>query len=157
MSVAAASAALAGCTGTGADDGGGTGDEADAAAVIVRNAPENPGPYEEGVAPLTNHESEELALESVQFQRAGQKGLVVAGDLVNASDRAFESVSVEVTLYDSNENQDDILDSASKESEHGDLEAGATWQWAATFEEEPEFEIDHYGVAATADYASESE
>ncbi|NIB98579.1 FxLYD domain-containing protein [Halobacterium sp. R2-5] len=156
MSVAAASAALAGCTGPGSDESAGAADEADAAAVIVRNAPENPGPYEEGVAPLTNHESEELALENVQFQRAGQKGLVVAGDLTNASDRAFESASVEVTLYDANENQDSILDSASKESTHGELAAGATWQWAATFEEVPEFEIDHYSVAATANYASEN-
>lgn len=156
-SVAAASAVLAGCTGTGSDEGTGTAAEADVSATVVRNAPENSGPYEDAVGTVTNQEADELDFENLQFQRAGQQGLVVAGDLTNTADRAFESVAVEVTLYDANEAEDDILDSASQQTDHGELAAGDTWQWAATFEEEPEFEIDHYAVEATADYASESE
>lgn len=154
--LAAASASLAGCTGTGDDaDGGASG--ADVSASLVRNAPENPAPAEDAVGSVTHQESDVLLLEGLVFQRAGEKGLVVAGDATNDGDRAFEELSVEVTLYDQNESEDDVLDSTSVRTDHGRLAAGDTWQWAATFDEEPAFEIDRYAVEATADHVDQTE
>ena len=162
--VAVASAWIAGCTGT--DDGGGsgggggggggggeTGSDADVSATVVRNAPDNPAPAADAVGPVTHQESDVLLLTNLIFQRAGEKGLVVAGDATNGGEQAFEDVTVEVTLYDENEAEDGILDSTSVQTDRGQLAAGDTWQWAATFDEEPAFEIDHYAVQATADYA----
>lgn len=152
--IVATSAGLAGCTGTG---GGADGDGgADVSAAVVRNAPENPAPAADAVGPVTNQESDVLLLENLVFQRAGQKGVVVAGDATNDGDRAFEELSVEVTLFDQNDSDDDVLDSATERTEHGRLDAGQTWQWAATFEDDPAFEIDRYAVESTADFVEES-
>lgn len=156
--VAVASAGLAGCTGTG-DDGGGGGDGsgADVSAAVVRNAPENPAPAADAVGPVTHQESDVLLLADLVFQRAGQKGVVVAGDATNDGGQAFEELSVEVTLYDQNESEDGILDSLTARTEHERLDPGDTWQWAATFDEDPAFEIDRYAVEATADYVDDTE
>lgn len=160
--LAAASAGLAGCTGTGDGGGGGggggdAGSGADVSAAVVRNAPDNPAPAADAVGPVTHQESDVLLLANLIFQRAGEKGLVVAGDATNDGDRPFEELSVEVTLYDQNDTGDDILDSVTERTEHDRLDAGGTWQWAATFENEPAFEIDRYSVEATADYVDETE
>lgn len=164
--LAATSAVIAGCTGDGAGDGGGAGgggaaddggSGADVSASVVRSAPENPAPAADAVGPVTHEESEVLLLEGLVFQRAGEKGLVVAGDATNDGDRPFEELSVEVTLYDQNDAGDDILDSVTERTEHDRLAAGDTWQWAATFGEEPAFEIEVYSVEATADYADQTD
>jgi|AntRauTorcE11898_2_1112593.scaffolds.fasta_scaffold05233_4 hypothetical protein len=157
VGIGAATAGLAGCSAPddsadGATDGASGGD-ADVSVVVVRNAPENPGPYEEPVGTVSPQESDQLALNEFTFQRAGEKGLVVAGDAANIGDRPLENVVVEVTLNDKNETEDELLDSASKQTSRERLETGEEWQWAATFREEPEFEIDYYVVEATADYA----
>ncbi|WP_276255481.1 FxLYD domain-containing protein [Halomontanus rarus] len=147
ISAVIASCGLAGCTvfENGEND-------ADVSATVVRNAPENPGPYEDAVGPVTPQESDALSLDEFTFQRAGQKGVVVAGDAANTGDQPFGSVNIEVTLFDENESEDSIFDSASEQAEHGRLEAGETWQWAATFDDEPEFQIDYYSVEASANY-----
>jgi hypothetical protein len=117
VGIGTATASLAGCT---ASDG----DEADVSVTLVRNAPENPGPYEDPVGTVTPQESEELILEGFTFQRAGQKGLVVAGDATNTGDRQFQNVAVEVTLHDRHETEDELLDSASEQTSHENLDAG---------------------------------
>lgn len=155
--IASAGIGLAGCSGAPeADDTTDTTDEAESNApevsvVVVRNASENPEPYEDPSGTVVPQESDAIALDGVIFQRAGDRGIVVAGDVNNTGDRPFESVTIEVTLYDENPTEDGILDSASKETTHGSLGTGRTWQWATTFDE-PEFEIDYYSVEATADY-----
>ncbi|MFW6265876.1 MAG: FxLYD domain-containing protein [Halanaeroarchaeum sp.] len=148
----AAGAGLSGCGGPGSDEDDTDDGEADVRVSVVRNAPENPGPYEDPGGTVTPQESDALALDGVIFQRAGEKGLIVAGDATNTSDRPFASLSVEVTLYDENETGDELLDSVSTQTEHGSLDAGETWQWAATFDDQPEFEIDYYSVVATGSY-----
>jgi|AntRauMinimDraft_4_1070384.scaffolds.fasta_scaffold00788_4 hypothetical protein len=152
--LAAASVGVAGCTGDGGGDGA---SGADVSASVVRNAPENPAPAADAVGPVTHQESDVLLLENLLFQRAGEKGLVVAGDATNDGDRPFEELAVEVTLYDQNDAGDDILDSVTERAEHDRLDAGDTWQWAATFDDEPAFEIDRYSVESTADYVDETE
>lgn len=127
------------------------GDDADVSVTLVRNAPENPGPYEDPNGTITPQESEELLFDGFTFQRAGQKGLVVAGDATNAGDRPLQNVVVEVTLHDSNETEDELLDSASEQTGHERLDTNETWQWAVTFGEQ-EFQIDYYVVKATASY-----
>ncbi|WP_256301854.1 FxLYD domain-containing protein [Haloarchaeobius salinus] len=144
VGVGTATVSLAGCT---ASDG----DEADVSVTLVRNAPENPGPFEDPVGTVTPQESEELIIDGFTFQRAGQKGLVVAGDARNTGDRPLQNVVVEVTLHDRNESEDELLDSASEQSSHERLDTGETWQWATTFDEQ-EFQIDYYVVKATASY-----
>jgi len=152
-SLAAVSAGLAGCTGT-SDSGGG---DVDVSTTVVRNAPENPAPAADAVGPVTQQESDVLLLADLVFQRAGERGVVVAGDATNDGDRAFSDVTVEVSLWDGNASEDDIADSATAQTDHGRLEASDTWQWAATFEEDPRFEIARYAVTATANYADEGE
>lgn len=94
--------------------------------TLVRNAPENPGPYEDPVGTVTPQESEELVLDGFTFQHAGEKGLVVAGDATNTGDRQFQNAVVEVTLHDRNETEDELLDSASEQTSHERLDAGET-------------------------------
>ncbi|MFD1600825.1 FxLYD domain-containing protein [Halobellus rarus] len=155
VGIGTATASLAGCTAPGGTPDGTTdvanGDEADILVTLVRNAPENPGPYEDPVGTVTPQESEELILDGFTFQRAGEKGLVVAGDATNAGDRQLQNVVVEVTLHDRNETEDEILDSASEQTTHERLDTGETWQWATTFDEQ-EFQIDYYVIRATASY-----
>jgi len=129
-----------------------TGDDADVAVIIVRNAPENPGPYDDPVGTVEPQESDELTLDELTFQRAGEKGLVVAGDTTNTGDRPFQDVEIAVTLNDRHETEDELLDSASERTSRDRLGDGETWQWALTFGEQA-FEIDYYVVRATADYA----
>lgn len=164
--VAVASAGIAGCTGTGdspADGGGGGGGggdtdgEADVSATVIRSAPENPAPAADAVGPVTHQESDVLILSDLVFQRAGQKGVVVAGDATNDGDQAFSDVTIHASLWDADEPEDANPQSATTQTDHGRLEAGATWQWAATFEEDPGFEIEHYAVTATANYADGDE
>jgi hypothetical protein len=150
--LAATSAGLAGCTGAG---GGDTDSGADVSATVVRNAPENPAPAADAVGPVTHQESDVLLLANLIFQRAGEKGVVVAGDATNDGDQAFEDVTVEVSLWDADESEDANPQSATAQTDHGRLAAGETWQWAATFEEDPGFEIEHYAVTATANYADD--
>lgn len=155
--VVALSAGLAGCSGLGSDADTTTAvaaaDDVDVTVAVVRNAPENPGPYEDPAGTVAPQESEALALEGIVLQRAGQQGLVVAGDAVNVGDRPLADLTVEVTLYDENTVEDEIFDSASERTGRDRLAAGDTWQWAATFGDEPEFQIDYYAVVATASYA----
>lgn len=157
VGVGTAAASLAGCSGSVGGSGGtvdgASGDDADVSVTIVRNAPENPGPLEDPVGTVTEQESNELVLDGFIFQRAGQKGLVVAGDARNEGDRPFQDVAVEVTLNDTNEARDELFDSANVQTSRERLDTGDTWQWAATFDEEPEFEVDYYVVRATASYA----
>jgi hypothetical protein len=82
--------------------------DADVPVTPVRNVPENPGPYEDPVGTVTPPESEGLILDGFTFQRAGQKGLVVAGDATNNGDRGFQNVVVEVTRHDRNETADGL-------------------------------------------------
>lgn len=128
-------------------------DDADVSVTVVRNAPEDPGPYEDPVGTVEPQESEELALDGFTFQQAGEKGLVVVGDATNIGDRQFRNVVVEVTLHDTNETEDELLDSVSQQTSQDRLDTGETWQWATTFDDEQEFEIDYYVVRATASYA----
>lgn len=144
----AVSTAIAGCAG-----GPGSGDGGDVArTVVVQNVPEAAGADatpgdNEGSAAVTETEAEEVLLESIIYQPAGQKGLVVAGELQNRSDQSFEEASVKVTLYDENEAQDNILDSGSNWAEYDEnLGAGNTWQWAVTFQEQPTFPVDYFSV-----------
>lgn len=157
VGIGAATATLAGCAGPGGASGETTDapdrDDADVSVTVVRNAPENPGPYEEPVGTVEPQESDELALNKFTFQRAGEKGIVVAGDATNIGDRPLQNVVVEVTLHDTNEAEDELLDSASEQTSRERLDTGDTWQWAATFDDEQEFEIDYYVVRATANYA----
>lgn len=146
--IAAASVATAGCGGYGTRDE----DDADVSVTVVRNAPDNPGPFVESAETVTEQGSEALAVDGIVFQRAGEKGLVVAGDATNTSDRAFGTITVAVTLYDEHETEDELLDSTTEEAERGRLGVGETWQWAATFGERPAFDVDYYAVTAAADY-----
>jgi hypothetical protein len=157
VGIGTATASLAGCT-----DSDGTpdettdeasGDDVDVSAIVVRNAPENPEPYENPVGTVAPQESDELTLDGFTFQRAGEKGLVVAGDATNTGDRPFQNVVVEITLHDRHETEDELLDSVSVQTSHERLDTGETWQWAVTFDDEQEFEIDYYVVRATASYA----
>lgn len=128
-------------------------DDADVSVSVVNKVPEDPGPFEnESVAAITEQESDALALDGIIFQRAGQKGLVVSGDATNTSGRTFDAITVEVTLYDENDTEDRILDSTTERDNHGQLDAGETWQWAATFGEQPEFQLDSYAVTVAANY-----
>lgn len=153
----AASAAVAGCAG-GPGSSGGAGGSAAASTTVVQNVPEEAGsdasPGTDGGSPaVTETGAEELLLESIIYQPAGQKGLVVAGELRNRSDRAFEETHVEVTLYDGNEATDEILDRVQEQvSRDEPLEAGNTWQWAATFRDKPSFPVDYFSVTGRGDY-----
>lgn len=137
--------------------GGDTGSGADVSATVIRNAPENPAPAEDAVGPVTDQESDVLLLANLIFQRAGEKGVVVAGDATNDGDQAFSDVTIQASLWDADVPEDANPQSATTQTDHGRLEAGATWQWAATFEEDPGFEIEHYAVQAAANYADGGE
>lgn len=100
----------------------------------------------------TETASPNIGLNDIRFQRAGQKGLVVAGDLLNESGRAFEEVVIEVTLYDENEMVDGLFDSAEEQETRESLEAGAWWQWATTFRDSPLPEIDYFAVTGRGTY-----
>lgn len=128
-----------------------SGETADVSVTLLRNAPENPGPYEDPVGTVTPQESEDLLVDGFTFQRADDKGIAVAGDATNAGDRQLGNVDVEVTLNDRNETEDELLDSTSEQTSHERLDTDETWQWALTFDEQ-EFEIDYYVIVATADY-----
>ncbi|MXR41800.1 hypothetical protein GRX01_10690 [Halobaculum sp. WSA2] len=156
--IASAGIGLAGCSGApdaGADTTEPTDDVAsvapDVSLTVVRNASENPEPYEDPAGTVVPQESDALALDEVIFQRAGERGIVVSGNLSNTADRPFVHVAVEVILYDENETEDGLLDSATLRTTHGRLDAGNYWAWATTFGE-PEFEVDYYSVEATARY-----
>ena len=123
----------------------------DVSVAVVRNASEDPEPYEDPSGTVVPQESDALALEKVIFQRAGERGVVVSGDVVNTADRPFESVAVEVTLYDEDPSEEAVAQSTKKQTTHGRLGVDRTWQWATTFDE-PDFEIDYYAVEATAGY-----
>lgn len=164
--VAVASTGIAGCTGTGdggGPDGGGGGGGGDTdsdpavSTTVIRSAPENPAPAADAVGPVTQQESDVLLLSDLIFQRAAEKGVVVAGDATNDSDRAFSDVTVGVSLWGGDESEDGNSKLATADTDHGRLEAGATWQWAATFQENPAFEIEHYAVTANANYADGGE
>lgn len=139
------SATIAGCTFS--DE---TGPKTTVTETVVKDAPgdgdKNVG---DGATPTT---SPDIALGDITFQRAGAKGLLVAGDLTNRSDRAFEQVVVEVTVYDENETRDELLDSAVEQETRESVPPGAGWQWAATFRNSPLPEIDYYAVRARGHY-----
>ena len=150
----AASASLAGCGGggNGSDNG-----EFDVTVRIVNNAPQTGDQSEMGsgdeVSPdVTATQSDALDVTEVIFQRAGPKGLVVAGNVQNQSDHTFEEILVDVTLYDSREVEDNIFDSTSNQSHHDTLEFGDTWRWAVKFRDDPEFTIDYYAVTIKGRY-----
>lgn len=156
--IASAGIGLAGCSGAPdatADTTEPTDDAAsiapDVSLAVVRNASENPEPYEDPSGTVVPQESDALALEEVIFQRAGERGIVVSGNLVNTAGRPFVNVAVEVILYDENPEEDGVSDSESLRTTHGRLDADSYWAWATTFGE-PEFEVDYYSVEATARY-----
>lgn len=141
----AVSAALAGCSLPGQSDG-----ETTVSETVVRDVPgdeDDGGDYS-----VTETASPHVAVNGVIFQRAGQKGAVVAGDVENDGNHAFESVTAEVSLYDENEVEDDILDSTVQQTSRDSLDPGATWQWAVTFRDTPLPEIDYYAVTARGEY-----
>lgn len=153
---ATASVSLAGCPGSDTNKGGSptiSSDNADVEIAIGRNAPENQAPYEDSVSDVSPQDSDALSLENVIFQRAGQRGIVVAGDTTNKGDSAFELLNVEVALYNRDEEGAGVHDSTTEQIEHGRLETGETWQWAATFGSEPSFPIDYFTVQVLANYA----
>jgi len=150
----AASASLAGCGEGGGESGNG---EFDVAERIVNDAPQMGDQSETGtgdeVRPdVTATQSDALDITEVIFQRAGPKGLVVAGNVQNQSDQTFAEILVEVTLYDSQEVQDNILDSTSNQSRHDALESDSTWRWAVKFRDDPEFTVDYYAVTIKGRY-----
>lgn len=145
----AATAGVAGCLG----GGDGAAEGSDVSVTVVQNAPNGDSGDVRADRDVTETGAEGILLESIVFQRAGEKGLVVAGELVNRGDRAFGSVGVEVTLYDANEVEDDLLDSASSDHQDGRLAPGDTWQWAVTIPDDPAFQIDYFAVTARAQYA----
>lgn len=154
--ITAVSIAVAGCPATGDDapanrniDGP---DDADAMVVVTRNAPQNQAPFEDSVEDLPPQESDAMTVGGVIFQRAGERGLVVAGDLTNTAEDPFELVNVEVVLYDRSD-VGAVLDSTGRQTVHGELDPGSTWQWATLFREEPDFEIDYFTVQALASFA----
>lgn len=154
----AATAGVAGCAGgppgpAGTDGADGAGGNADVSTTVVQNVPDGDGADPRADRDVTETGAGNVLLESIVFQRAGEKGLVVAGELVNRSDRAFEEVAVEVTLFDANEVEDDLLDSASADYRDGRLAPGNTWQWAVTIPDDPAFRIDYFAVTARAQYA----
>jgi hypothetical protein len=152
--VAGASLTLGGCTQIRSDRGdAGEADDVgdpDVSVTVVRNVPENPGPYEDPGGTATPQESDALALNGIVFQRAGDKGLVVAGNAVNTGSSELSGVTVEVTLYD--ETQGDTSERVNGRTERGSLGIGEAWEWAVTFGEKPEFEVNYYSVEATANY-----
>ncbi|GAB3679973.1 hypothetical protein GCM10028857_02030 [Salinarchaeum chitinilyticum] len=153
---AAASVGLAGCPGSGTNGGGSStisADDADVEVAIGRNAPENQAPYEDSVTEVPPQGSDALSLENVIFQRAGERGIVVAGDSTNTGDSALQPVNVVVALYDRDQEGSGVHDSVSARTEYGRLETGETWQWAVTFGDEPPFPIDYFTVQVLANFA----
>jgi hypothetical protein len=147
--IVATSVGLAGCTlGPGrADDETETpASEGDAVETIARDVPSDEEDVVQTPQDVDTVESDFIDLDGVRFQRAGEKGIAVSGDAENAADRTFEDFYVEVTLYDQNEAEDELLDSTSEQEDHDEFEPGETWQWAVTFGDEPLPNIDYYTV-----------
>lgn len=139
------SSGLAGCT---------LGDEAGPGTAVTETVVKDvPGNEDEGVVDsVTSTSSPDIALNGIRFQHAGQKGILVAGDFVNRSGRAFEEAVVEVALYDENETTDELLDRVVEQETRETVPPGEGWQWAATFRNSPLPEIDYYSVTARGKY-----
>jgi hypothetical protein len=152
----AASAAVAGCPLQDGNRDSATIDDyadADASAAVVRRAPEPQAPYEDSVGEVSPQESDALAIEGLVYQRAGERGLVVSGDATNTGDRQFAVVEVRVLLYERDDSTGAVDESTGEEVTHGSLDPGETWQWAAIFGSEPEFEVELFSVEAAANFA----
>jgi len=150
------SVGLAGCPAT-TDDGGRTreidGPEtADVVESIGRTAPEAQAPFEDSVEDVPPQDAAEITLNGIIFQRAGERGLVIAGDLMNTGDQTFGIVSVETVIYDRDQDTKQVLESEQRETERGNLDAGETWQWATLYRSEPDYTIDYFTIRALANF-----
>lgn len=134
-------ASLAGCIGSG------VGQSTVAREVVVRSGPADEGSEQRQETPT---DSSALDVTNLIFQRAGDRGVVVAGDVENAAQQSFSAVEVEVTLFDENEVEDDLLDSMTRQATQGGLDPGAAWQWAVKFPNDPVPEIDFYAIRLRA-------
>ncbi|WP_248516480.1 FxLYD domain-containing protein [Salinarchaeum laminariae] len=153
---ATATVGVAGCSGSGTNSGGAPDvdpDTADVEVAIGRNAPQNQSPYEDSVGNVVPRESEELSMSDVIFQRAGERGIVVAGDATNTGDRVLRPLNAEVVLYNRDEEGHGVRDATSTQAERDRLGAGDTWQWAVTFGSDPSFPIDYFTVQIVANFA----
>lgn len=151
------SVGLAGCP---ASDGEGTAmrdidgpDDADVVEAIGRTAPDAQAPFEDSVEDVPPQDSEALDLSGIIFQRAGERGIVIAGDLTNTGDDPLGIVNVETTLYDRGDDGEAVLDSTSRQTERSDLDPDETWQWATLYRDEPDYEIDYFAVQALGNFA----
>lgn len=128
-------------------------DDADVVEAIGRTAPGVQAPFEDSVEDVPPQDSEALDLSGIIFQRAGERGIVVAGDLTNTGDDSLGIVNIETTLYDRAEDGQAVYDSTSRQTERSDIESGETWQWATLYRDEPDYEIDYFAVQALGRFA----
>lgn len=155
--IAAVSVGLAGCPATSGDGGNRATDisgpeEADVVESMGRTAPEAQGPFEDSVEDVPPQDAEELTFDGLIFQRAGERGLVIAGDLTNTGDQPLGLVVIQSVIYNRDQDTEQVVESEESETERNGLDAGETWNWATLFRSEPEFEIDYYTVRALANF-----
>lgn len=153
--IVATGVSLAGCPGgDGGDDDSPSvieGGQADVRTSIVHGAPQDQAPYEDSVELDVPEQDSVLVLRELVFQRGGPRGIVVAGEATNTGDRQLEAVLVTTTLYNVGDANGAVQGSKRLEESRVGLDAGATWQWAMTFNDPP-VDVDYFGIDAIANY-----
>jgi len=152
--IVGATTILAGCPTSGTEGDAPSvleGGQADVSTSLVRGIPQDQRPFEDSIEPVNPEPGAVLTLSNLIFQQAGPRGVVVAGDVNNAGDRQLEAIRLTVTLYSVGEDVTGAEGTRRSGLEHGELDAGGTWQWATPFEDPPE-ELDFFSIDAVANY-----